>query len=154
MTQATDPWTCLESPLLSVQVPHGWEPSPTGDDRVIVAACPITQRPRFRANVVVSARPSEASIVEIGARSIAEALAVPGWSHVASDEEWQHGGATGRRIEFLYDEAGVCVSVIRSSVIADGQLLDVTASCDILDRLRWKSVFTQIAASAELRGDA
>jgi hypothetical protein len=102
----TQDWSTIETALAKVEIPDFWEALPSEDDRVLMVAERTGRKTTFRANLVVVVRPSSETVEQLGARSVAEALALPGWSHVVADKEWLYPGLTGRYVKFLYEASG------------------------------------------------
>lgn len=146
----SDMWMTFETPLVSLGRPESWEQLPTGDDRVVVVAEPVERNPRFRANAVVLVRESTETIVELGARCIAQALAYPGFSHVYSDLEWKGEGRVGRTVNYFYEASGVCVAVAQYAFTTGTHAIEITGSCDMIDVLQYDELFTRIASATVL----
>ncbi|MFT2749961.1 hypothetical protein ACMT9U_10310 [Clavibacter sp. Sh2036] len=150
----TPDWATVESALATVEIPDFWEALPSEDDRVLTVAERTGRKSTFRANIVVVVRPSTETVEQLGARSVAEALALPGWSHVVADKEWLYPGLTGRYVKFLYEASGVCVEVTRRALVTETQVMEVTASCDVMNTLQFEVVFSRISRTAQLKGIA
>ena len=146
----TEDWTGIETPWLHMEMPPTWDRLPSDDDRVVAIANPSTPDEGFRANVIVVVRASTETVIQLGARSIAEGLVYPSWSHVVSDSEWRRPDASGRVVNFVHETAGRCVAVTRSALVTGSHVLEVTASCDIVDRLRFEDLFKTIARTARV----
>jgi hypothetical protein len=105
----------------------------------------------FRANVVILLLESSETIQQLGARSISEALAYPGWSHVCSDVQLYRPDTTGRVVHFLYEASDMCVAVTRYGIVTGTHVVEITASCDVLDVLRLEDLFSVIAGSTRVK---
>ncbi|MDA3805342.1 hypothetical protein [Clavibacter sp. CT19] len=147
----TEGWLPVETQFLKMEIPETWERLPSDDERVVAIAKPIKRWTRFRANVVIVVLESTETIEQMGARSIAEALAHPGWSHVCSDLEWRRPDITGRVVHFLYEAGGTCVSVARSGIVTGTHVVEITASCDVVDLLQYEELFTMIASEIRFK---
>ncbi|WP_270981094.1 hypothetical protein [Clavibacter sp. CT19] len=147
----TTNWIPVEAPLITMGMPTTWEILETGDDRVVVIAEPQRKDATFRANAVVLVRESTETIVELGARCIAQAHAYSGWSHVYSDMEWNRDDAMGRVVHYLYEASGVCVAVAQYVFSTGSRSIEVTGSCDVVDLLAYDEMFNMIASSTEMR---
>jgi hypothetical protein len=147
----TEQLLAVENSRLAVKVPPRWEVLPSERDEVVAMAEPVVAGSGFRANVVIVVLESAETIEQLGARSVAEALAYPGRSHVCSDLEWGRPDVPGRVVHFLYEAADMCVAVTRSGIVTGTQVVEITASCDVLDFLHYEDLFTIIASNVRLK---
>ena len=135
----SDGYLSVQAPSINMLMPDFWERVPVPDDQMVVIAEKGQRTGRFRANIVVVVRKSTETVAELGARSVAEALAFPGWSHVYSTLPWTGTGSRqsvdGRVVDFLYEASGTYVSVARSGYVTGTHAVEITASCDIVERL-------------------
>jgi hypothetical protein len=147
----TEGWRTVEHPRLKLEMPTSWELLPSDRDEVVAIAQPLFKDTVFRANVVILLLESSETIQQLGARSISEALAYPGWSHVCSDVQWYRPDTTGRVVHFLYEASDMCVAVTRYGIVTGTHVVEITASCDVLDVLRLEDLFSVIAGSTRVK---
>jgi hypothetical protein len=146
----TESWTAIATPWLDMEMPPTWDRLQSDDDRVVAIANSSTPDEGFRANVVAVVGGAAETRGQRGARSIVEGLVYPGWSHVVSDSEWRRPDATGRVVNFIHETSGRCIAVTHSALVTGSHALEVTASCDIVDRLRFEDLFNTIARTARV----
>lgn len=73
-------------------------------------------------------------------------------THVTcSDLAWTRPDFTGRVVHFLYAGEGTCVAVARSAIATGTHVLEITASCNVVDVLEFEDLFTVIASGTRLK---
>jgi hypothetical protein len=144
---APDP---LRAGPVELAVPEGWEQQPTSDADALLVA-PASARRGFRANAVVTSRPSAGSPrAHLGDLLLGGAAA----GRVLAVEPFPRIGAVGRRIEAVYLVDRTAVRTTTWATTADGRDVEVTLSRPLLPSEAVFDAVDRITASLVVHGGA
>lgn len=143
----------VTTPDLVVPVPDGWVVLDDSADSVVLA-WPERTDGGFRANAVLTRRPSDEPVPVASADTIAATLALQREAQVLAVEVLPDSTVPGRLVTYVYESDETVVSVLHFVHATGTAHVHLTASCAIDDALLVHPHFWQLARSLEFTGAA
>lgn len=147
--QTADPQT-IRLRGLTLQAPAQWERADAPDAELRMTAPQEPDQIDMRPSLVVTTKPSEASIHRLSSEAMTAAVTGANSSYVVSCDLWGAGGHPARRIELTHRVGSEQIDVITHLIAAPDRAVELTFTCSVGTRTAYAELANGIAASVEI----